>query len=117
MWTGRLDREHPVLIGLGAGRMSGVERVGNDLGVDDANGAGESAIEGAEEIGGWNPRVEREAGDLGKRVYPGIGPAGALGKRQFADDAAEGGLKFALDGTFARLNLPAMEVGAVIGEG
>jgi len=29
----------------------------------------------------------------------------------------EGGLKFALDGEFAGLDLPAMEVGAVVGEG
>ncbi len=61
--------------------------------------------------------MEREAGDLGECVHTGVSSARALGQGGFADDAAKGGLQFALNGGFAGLNLPSREVGAVVGEG
>ena len=61
--------------------------------------------------------MEKEAGDLAEGVDAGVGASGALRERGFAGDAADGGLEFALDGALAGLDLPAAEIGAVVGEG
>ena len=61
-------------------------------------------------------RPERKTGDLGQCVNAGIGAAGALGQGSFAGDAAECRLQFALNGRLAGLDLPAAEVGAVVGQ-
>ena len=111
-----LDGENAVLVGFGDGGVAGVKCVGHDLRFEDADGSGQGAIEGANEIGGRDARLKGEAGDLGKRVHAGVGAAGALGQRRLADDAPESRLQFALDGGFAGLDLPAVEVGAVVGE-
>ena len=64
-----------------------------------------------------NVCMELKAGHLAQGVNAGVGAARALGQRGFAGDPAQGGLQFALDGRLSRLNLPAAEVGAVVGQG
>jgi hypothetical protein len=46
----------------------------------------------------------------------GIGPAGAVHDHLVSDDAANGLLDGVLHGALARLLLPAVEVGAVVGQ-
>ena len=58
-----------------------------------------------------------DAGDLSQRVHAGVGAARTLGQGRFADDAAESRLQFALNSAMAGLDLPAVKVGAVVGEG
>ena len=97
--------------------MAGMEGVGNDFCFHDPDGDGESAVEGALEVFGRDGCLQGKAGHLRQGMHAGVGAAGALGKRRFARDAAEGGLQFSLDGGLAGLNLPAAVIGAVVGEG
>ena len=60
---------------------------------------------------------EGEGGDLGEGVDAGVGAAGALGEDGFTGDVVEGLGEGALDGEKAGLDLPAVEVGAVVGRG
>ena len=75
------------------------------------------AIERAQEIGRRDVSLQGKAGDLGERVDAGVSAAGTLRQGRFADNAAERGLQFALDGALAGLNLPTVEIGAVVGDG
>ncbi len=86
------------------------------VGGEDADGWRESAVEGAEEVGGRDGGGEREGGDLGEGVDAGVGAAGALGEDGFAGDVVEGLGEGALDGGEAGLDLPAVEGRAVVGE-
>ena len=64
-----------------------------------------------------NGSAQGKARHLGQCVDSGVGAAGALRQRRLAGDAAQRGLQFALDGRQAGLHLPALEVGAVVGQG
>ena len=87
------------------------------FGFGDTNRWGEGAIERAEQVLGRNGSAESEASDLGQGVDAGVGAARALGQWRFSRDAAERSLQLALDGREAGLHLPALKVGAVVGEG
>ena len=97
--------------------MACVEGVGDSLRVENSNGSRKGAIEGAQKICGRDRGLKGKAGDLGESMYAGIGAAGALRQGRLTDDAGESTLKFALDGGFARLHLPAVEIRAVVGNG
>jgi len=75
----RFDGEDAVLVCLGASGMPCMKGVRDNVGVENANGGGKGAVESANEVGGWNSRLQGEAGDLGERVHASIGTAGALG--------------------------------------
>jgi hypothetical protein len=70
-----------------------------------------------EEVFRGDARQEGEAGNLAKGVDAGVCAAGALGEGGLAGNPAESGLELSLDGGFTGLNLPAAEVGAVVGQG
>ena len=114
---GGFDGENAVLVGFGDGGVAGVEPVGDDLCSEDADRSGQRAVERSNEIGGWDVRLKSDAGNLSQCVHAGIGAARSLGQGRFAEDAAKRGLQFALNGGFARLNLPAREVGSVVSDG
>ena len=99
---GGLDGENAVFVGFGDGGVAGVESVGDDLCGEDADRSGQGAVERANKVGGRDARLKGKTGDLGESVHAGVGAAGTLGQRGFADDAAEGGLQFALDSVLAR---------------
>ena len=61
--------------------------------------------------------MEKEAGDLAEGVDAGVGASGALREDGFPGDVADGFGESALDGWERRLDLPAVEGGAVVGEG
>ena len=88
----------------------------DDLSGKNPDGTGERAVECTEKIRRWNASLQWKARYLGESVYTGIGAARSLGQRRLADNACEGGLQFALDGAFAGLHLPPVEVGSVIGD-
>jgi hypothetical protein len=50
-------------------------------------------------------------------VNPGVGAPAALGQDALAGNTFDGVGKVALDGLMAGLNLPAVEIGAVVGQG
>ena len=97
--------------------MAGVEVWRNRLDGEDADAGREAAVEGAVEVGCGDGCSEGEGGDLGEGVDAGVGAAGALGEDAFAGDAVDGVGERALDGGQAGLDLPAVEGGAVVGEG
>ena len=68
------------------------------------------------EVGRGDRGHEAERGYLALGVNSGIGAAGTLGEDSFAGDAVDGVGEFALDGRLVGLNLPAMEVCAIVGE-
>ncbi len=68
------------------------------------------------EVGGWDGDGEGEGGDLGERVDAGVGSARALREDRLTGDVVDGLGERALDGGQARLDLPAVEGGAVVGE-
>ena len=106
-----------VLVGFADGTVAGVEAWGNLLGGEDADAGRERAIEGAEKVRGGDVGGEVEACNLGKRVDSRVGASGALGKNDFAGEVLDGLGEGALDGGQVRLDLPAMEGGAIVGEG
>ena len=55
--------------------------------------------------------------DLAERVDAGVGAAGAVDGDRFLGDLADGVVEGALDRWQAGLELPAVEVGAVVGDG
>jgi len=114
--AGRFDGESAIFVCLGYGRVSRVKSFGNDARVENANGRGEGPIKGADKVGGWNSRMQLEACNLGEGVHAGVGAPGPLGEGGLAQDAIERRSQFALDGGVAGLNLPAVKVGAIVGE-
>jgi len=86
-------------------------------GFGDTDRWGKYAIEGPEKIAGRNGGAKSEACDLRESVDAGVGAAGALRQWRFSRDAAENRLKLTLDGWKPGLDLPALEVGSVVGEG
>ena len=60
--------------------------------------------------------MQFEACYLSQGMNSGIGATGALGQGLFASNALDGLLEFALDGDFTGLDLPAVEISAVIGQ-
>ena len=115
--TGGLYGKNAVLVGFGDGGVASVEGVRDNSGIEDSDRSWKSAIEGAEEVCWRDTRLQRETGGLGERMHAGVGAAGALGQGRFADNATESGLQFTLDCEKAGLDLPAGEIGAVVGEG
>ena len=105
-----------VLIGLGCGGMAGMEGMRRRCSGKNADRRRQGAVECAEKAFRRDARVERKAGDLGESVHACIGTPRALGERSFTGDAAEGVLKFALDGDRIGLDLPSVEVGTVVGK-
>src|SRR5580698_750222 len=116
---GRADAfaEDAILVGFCHCRVARMKGASHGSRFQNANGGGECPIEGELQIFRGNVGGEFEAGYLAEGVDAGIGAAGALGQWGFAGDAAEGGLQFSLDGGLTGLDLPAAEVGAVVGEG
>ncbi len=74
-------------------------------------------VQGAVQVFRRNGRLQSETGHLGQRMDAGVGASRALGQGRFAGDMAKRRLQLALDGTFAGLHLPAVEIGAVVGQG
>ena len=57
-----------------------------------------------------------KTGDLAEGVDARVGAARAVQNEAFLGDAAQNVYDFTLDGRFVRLDLPAVEVGAVVGK-
>ena len=96
--------------------MTRVEGFGDGLGGKDADAGWEGAVEGVAEIFGRNVACEPKTGHLGEGVNAGVCATGALWEDGFAGDLADGFGQCALDGRKAGLDLPTVEVGAVVTE-
>ncbi len=83
---------------------------------ENADRGGKDAVEGAVQVRGGNGGRESEAGDLREGVNAGVCAAGALGKNALAGDPGDGVGEVSLHGGESRLDLPAMQVGAVVAE-
>lgn len=107
-----------ILVSLGDCRVARMEcSASHGDGFGDASRWGKGPIEGALQVLGRDWRGEREAGDLGQGMDSSVGAAGALRQGRFARDSAEGCLELSLDGRQAGLDLPALEVRSIVGEG
>src|SRR5260370_38924331 len=62
-------------------------------------------------------RLRSKAADLAKSVNSGVGAAGALQNDVLLREAAQNGNNLTLNRGLACLNLPAMVIGAVVGDG
>src|SRR5712692_2185851 len=62
-------------------------------------------------------RLRPEAADLTERMNPGVGASGTMQNDVLLCEPSQHFNNFALDGGLARLNLPAVEIGAVVGDG
>ena len=116
---GRNDVAAPdaVVIALGAGGVAGVEIVGHFFDGEDSDGGGKTVVEHDADVGGGNGAGGVKGCDLGERVDAGIGASRALGQELFSGEALDGVGESSLDGGLAGLDLPAVEGGAVVGEG
>jgi hypothetical protein len=112
-------RVEQVAIELGSGALSRVEGWRRTAAVDDADVVGHEPIEGPGQVLRRHGPAQVERRHLAQRVDAGIGAAGP-GHRHAAAvaQAAQGLLQHALHGAgAARLRLPSLEVGPVVGEG
>lgn len=112
-----LSAKDAVLIGFRADAVARVEVGRGVFSVVDSDGAGKCPVEGAEQVGRRDRRGEFDGGDLGAGVDAGIGAPASLRENGFSGDAFDGGRELALDSSVAGLDLPAVEIGSVIGEG
>ena len=108
--------EDAVFVSLAAGveaRMKAWVRFANSA---DADRAGQKPVYGPPEILRRDGVLERNRGDLRQCMDARVGPAGAVDLDRLAFDAADHFLKDTLNGRQTRLNLPAVEVGSVVGD-
>ena len=87
------------------------------LRVDDADGWWEQRVQAALDFLRVEHGVRFEVRDLAKRVNAGVGAAGAMDGDGFLGDLADGVMDSTLDRWQAGLKLPAVEIGAVVGDG
>ena len=83
----------------------------------DADRWRKQGVQGAMEFGSGEGGLRFEIRDLGESVDAGVGAACAMDEDFFLGDLAGGFGDGALDGRLAGLDLPAMEGGAVVGDG
>ena len=106
----------PILVEFAASRVAGVELPGCLFERDNPNRFREQAVHRTEEITGGNGVGERERSNLAQRMNTGVGPSGALHIDRDAFDLGERVLQDALNGGAIRLDLPAVEVRAIVCE-
>ena len=116
---GRTDfvAKDAVFVQLRHGVVTGVESGRYVFHIGDANRPGQQMVHGAEKIYTWNGTGGGEGGHLGDSVDAGIGAAAALNKNWRFGKSEKDTLEFALHRHQTGLDLPAVEVGAVIGNG
>ena len=106
-----------VEIALAEGRAPRVEAGGRHTRVQHPDRTGEERVEAAGELRRIEGGTGGKAGDLAKRVNAGVSPARARELDRLAEDARAGFPHESLHRRRVRLNLPAREVRAVVGEG
>ncbi len=106
-----------VAIDFAAGGPASVEVRAHFLGGHNANRGRQQRVQRAVKFGSGKSRLRAKAADLAQRVDAGVGAPGAVELHIFLRDAAQHVHDFALDGRFVCLNLPAVEVRAVVGDG
>ena len=116
-WREDLTSPDAVAVGFSLGLPASVEIGADFFGSDDADCGRKKCIEGALEFGGGEGGLRFEMGDLREGMDAGIGAACAVDEDFFLGDLAGGFSDGALDGRLAGLDLPAVEGGAVVGDG
>ncbi len=116
-WRHDAAPKDAVMIDLGQ-RLPTRVKVGSDFfRREHADRWRQQGVEGAQELGGGQLRTRLEMRHLPERMHAGIGPPCGVDReiflRQLADDVGQR----PLDRRSPGLNLPAAEVGAVIGQG
>ena len=113
---GRNTGKDAVLIGLADSAVAGVEPHRCVLRREDTNCWRQRAVECAEQTGGWDGGGELTACYLTVGVDPRVGAARALRQDGFAGDLADRCGERALNRREGWLDLPTVEVGAVVRE-
>ena len=79
-------------------------------------GSRQQPIHRAPQIVHWYRIFDRERGNLGQRMHPGVGPAGSLHANRTALDPRHNLFQHALYCGQARLQLPAVKIRAVVSD-
>ena len=116
-WREDLAAPDAVAVGFSLGLPASVEIGADFFRGDDADCGRKEGVQGALEFGGRESGLRFEMGDLSEGVDAGIGAACAVDEDFFLGDLAGGFGDGALNGRLARLDLPAVEGGAVVGNG
>jgi hypothetical protein len=97
--------------------VAGVEVGWGVFGSEHSNRRWKRPVQSAVEIFRRDGRGQLTGCDLGLCMDPGVGASAALGQDALPGDALDGVGQLALNGEVAGLDLPAVEIGSVIGEG
>ena len=116
-WRQHLAAPDAVAVGFSLGLPASVEIGADFFCGDDADCWRKECVESALKFGWRESGLRFEMGDLGESVYAGVGAACAVDEDFFLGDLTGGFGDGALDGGLARLDLPAAEGGAVVGDG
>ena len=92
-----------------------MEGLGPFLGVEDADVGGQHGVEARTNVSVEWSRNGQEVDDLAQRVHAGVGPAAGVVVGRVAGQLRRWLFQDLLNGSQARLALPAVEVGAVVG--
>lgn len=109
--------EDPVFVSLRYGVEPGMELWSDLLHIADSYGRRKQAIDGPAQVIRRNRVGEGNGSYLGPGMNAGVGPAGALDPHRSALYLADDTFQRSLDGGQVRLDLPAVKVGAVVGDG
>ena len=116
---GRADgrAQDAVAVGLGGGVPTGVEVMRDLLHLQHPDAGGQETVERAQEVLRRDARAGLAVRHLAERVHARVGAPGAVEANLLAGDLLQGVHQRALDGGNVGLDLPAVELAAVVGEG
>src|SRR5215469_12517267 len=106
-----------VAIGFRARRLAGMEAGRDFVAGENPNRGRQNVIERKRQIRGWNHRIGGKRRHLFEGVHARIRPSRALRQYVFAGDSSNSRTERALNAGCIGLDLPATEVGAVVGQG
>lgn len=115
-WRADLPAKDPVLVYFSLGVEAWVKIRRCFFDITDTNGQGQQAINRPPEIVNRNRVVQRDGSNLRESMDARIRAAGPFDMHHVALNGSNDGFEDTLNGEQMRLNLPPMEISAVIGD-
>lgn len=115
-WRADLPAKDPVLVCFSPGVEARVKIRRCFFNVTDTNCQRQQPVDRAAEVVNRNGIVQRDGGNLGESMDARIRAARAVDMYRAALNGSNDGFEDTLDGKQIRLNLPSMEIGAIIGD-
>ena len=107
--------KYAIPVRLSYSRLTRVEIFCDFFGRGHSNGYWKNVIQRNYKVGGGNWRVGNETSHLSESMDTGVGASGAMHDWLIASNASDGLRQRTLDGAQTGLDLPAGEIGSVIG--